>query len=434
MSTRLRYFALSMLIVLGGCVESDIDLSKSFKSVMPISAGLYYTEDLAPYEFNTGDRSLIRVTNDGNSYYVGLRGSKSRTFVLSMPVSTSVFLVEMVHHVEKDNQDEFIYCFATLGPREGQFTIHYVTGDALTEDLQKIVASPSKYGASVLGAAKTTFLFNEVVRRRLEFSDRAIHQIYSPVAGSLDGTYGQLNAGGQAAKPQNRVALVIANSAYSTVGDLQNPTGDAKAIASALRDSGFNSVDLKNNLKRDEFLSTLRDFARKVANADWGVVYYAGHGMRAGGTDYLIPVDAQLASDKDVQFEAVDLNQVIAAVDGAKKIRIVILDACRDNPFVKKLPSTLASRSIVRGLAPPPETNTGTMVVFAAKEGQQSQDGDGEHSPFVAALLREMAKPHLEVRRLFDLVRDDVMDATKNKQQPFTYGSLSGREEFYFVP
>jgi tetratricopeptide (TPR) repeat protein len=228
-----------------------------------------------------------------------------------------------------------------------------------------------------------------------------------------------------------RVALVIGNSAYRTVAALPNPRRDAEAVAAGLRGSGFQSVTLETDLTRDTLVDALRRFAAESEKADWALIYFAGHGIELGGTNYLIPVEAKLAADRDVQFEAVPLEQVMAAVDGARKLRLVMLDACRDNPFVNQMRRSVASRSIGRGLGQI-EPEAGTLVVYAAKHGQVALDGEGTNSPFVAALLERMRTPGLEVRRLVDLVRDDVLAATSRRQQPFSYGSLPGSEDYFF--
>lgn len=231
-----------------------------------------------------------------------------------------------------------------------------------------------------------------------------------------------------------RVALVIGNSAYENVPALPNPERDAKLVADVLNRTGFKSVTLLPNLKKDDMVGALRDFAALAESADWAVIFYAGHGMEVGGINYLVPVDAKVAADRDIGFEAVPLDQVLNAAERASKLRLVILDACRDNPFKAKMKRTLtvASRSVSGGLAAI-EPAAGTMVVYAAKDGQQASDGDGMDSPFTLAFVRNVQTPGLEVRRLFDYIRDDVMDMTNNQQQPFSYGSISGRRDFYFV-
>jgi uncharacterized caspase-like protein len=234
------------------------------------------------------------------------------------------------------------------------------------------------------------------------------------------------------ADPGRRVALVIGNSAYQNVAALPNPVRDAAAIAATLRGLGFERVILETNLTREKLLDTLRAFSAEAEKADWAAIYFAGHGIEMAGTNYLIPVEAKLATDRDADYEAVALDKVVNAVEGARRLRLVLLDACRDNPFVRQMRRSVASRSIGRGLAQM-EPEAGTLVVYAAKHGQVALDGDEGNSPFVTALVGRMKTPGLEVRRLFDLVRDDVMASTNRRQQPFSYGSVSGSEDFYFV-
>ncbi|KRR06103.1 hypothetical protein CQ12_03015 [Bradyrhizobium jicamae] len=231
-----------------------------------------------------------------------------------------------------------------------------------------------------------------------------------------------------------RIALVIGNSAYENAAALPNPVRDADLVADVLKRTGFETVTSLTNLRKDALISALRDFAARAETADWAVVYYAGHGMEVGGINYLIPTDAKIAADRDIGFEAVPLEQVLNAAERARKLRLVILDACRDNPFANQMKRTLtvASRSVSRGLAAV-EPEAGTLVVYAAKDGETALDGDGTNSPFASAFVKNVPTPGLEVRRLFDFVRDDVMEATGRKQKPFSYGSISGRQDFYFV-
>jgi urea transport system substrate-binding protein len=232
--------------------------------------------------------------------------------------------------------------------------------------------------------------------------------------------------------PGRRVALVIGNSAYKNAPLLPNPARDAVAVGKAFRDLGFQKVTVQTDLTREGLFNALSAFSNDSINADWAVVYFAGHGMEMGGVNYLIPTDAKLQTDRAVTFETIPLEQVMSAVDGARKLRLILLDACRVNPFDSQMSRTVATRSVERGFARV-EPDPGTLVVYAAKAGQTAMDGDGVDSPFVTALLTRMRQPNLEVRRLFDLVRDDVMTATRRQQQPFSYGSVSGSEDFYFV-
>ncbi|WP_315715206.1 MULTISPECIES: caspase family protein [unclassified Bradyrhizobium] len=233
-------------------------------------------------------------------------------------------------------------------------------------------------------------------------------------------------------KPSRRVALVIGNSKYSSVPELPNPVRDTDLISQTLKSIGFDEVIAGKNLSRDALHKLLLEFSKKSSEADWSVIYYSGHGIEVGGADYMIPVDAHLESDRDVDFETVPLSLAISAADGARKLRMVIMDACRSNPFLSQMKRTIATRSLGRGLAAV-EPEPGSLVIFSAKHGETALDGDGSNSPFAIALASRLKVAGLEVRRLFDLVRDDVLLATNRRQQPFSYGSLSGNEDYFFV-
>ena len=228
-----------------------------------------------------------------------------------------------------------------------------------------------------------------------------------------------------------RVALVIGNSAYRNVQYLPNPSRDADAVADAFRKVGFQSVQVEHDLNRDDMIKALRKFEDVAAAANWAVIYYAGHGIVLDGQNYLVPVNARLVSDRDVQDEAVALDRVLVATERAAKLRMVLLDACRENPFVAKMRQTTASRSLSRGLAAI-EPGVGTLVAYAARDGQVALDGNGDHSPFATALLNHLQTPNLEIGMFFRVVRDDVRYSTRRQQEPFVYGSLPG-EDFYFT-
>ncbi|MGX4769543.1 caspase family protein [Bradyrhizobium guangdongense] len=236
-----------------------------------------------------------------------------------------------------------------------------------------------------------------------------------------------------AAAAVRRVALVIGNGAYKNVHALPNPPRDSKLIASVLKEVGFQTVISVSDLTRDKFFEALQSFAAEAEKADWAVVYYAGHGFEIGGVNYLVPVDAKLAVDRDAETQAVALEQVIAAVGAARKVRLVMLDACRDNPFAPTMQRTLSLKLVDKGFSNI-EPGAGFMVVYAAKHGETAIDGEGSaDSPFATALARDIKEPRVEIRKLFDIVRDDVWAATRHEQQPFTYGSPPGREDFYFM-
>jgi Flp pilus assembly protein TadD len=226
-----------------------------------------------------------------------------------------------------------------------------------------------------------------------------------------------------------RVALVIGNGNYRAAGPLPNPQNDAGAVSQALNAVGFKVV-VAQDLSREQFASVLKDFSAMADNAEWAVIYYAGHGIELGGNNYLVPVDAKFASDRDVSLEAVTLEQVLQSVEGASKLRLVILDACRDNPFAKKMIRSSGSRSVGKGLGNIEPEGT-TLVAYAAKHGQTAEDGTGRNSPYASALVRNITTPGLEINQVFRRVHDEVLAATGKRQQPFTYGALPS-EPFVF--
>lgn len=230
-----------------------------------------------------------------------------------------------------------------------------------------------------------------------------------------------------------RVALVIANSAYQHAPPLSNPVNDGSVMAKTLKDAGFDIVDSRHDLSAQDTRRVLREFADATRSADIAVVYYAGHGIEVEGSNYLIPVDARLERDTDVYDEALSLDRVLVAVEPAKQLRLVILDACRDNPFGRTMKRTIASRGIGRGLAQVEPTSPNTLIAYSAKAGFTAQDGDGANSPFTVALSKHLTTPGLDVRRAFGFVRDEVLKSTGNKQEPFVYGSLGG-EDVPLVP
>ena len=225
---------------------------------------------------------------------------------------------------------------------------------------------------------------------------------------------------------EKRVALIIGNSAYDKVARLPNPANDAALIADTFKSAGFGSVDLRRDLKVGDMRRALRDFIDKARDADVAVIYYAGHGIEVDGTNYLVPVDAVLERDVDIYDEALSLDRVMVSVEPARQLRLVILDACRDNPFARSMKRTLASRAVGRGLAKIETTSPNTLIAFASKAGSTASDGDGKNSPFTTALAKHVTKPGLDLRKAFGYVRDDVLKVTGNRQEPYVYGSLGG--------
>lgn len=230
------------------------------------------------------------------------------------------------------------------------------------------------------------------------------------------------------AAAEKRVALVIGNGAYAKVSKLPNPVNDAAAVEAMLKRGGFEKVVRATDLGAVQMRRALRDFSDDVRGADIAVVFYAGHGMEMNGSNYLIPVDAVLERDIDVEDETVSLDRVNQVLEQAKQLRLVMLDACRDNPFVRSMKRTLAGRSIGRGLARVDIVSSDTLVAYAAKAGSVAADGDGANSPYTTALAKHLITPGLDVRLALGRVRDEVLRATNNRQEPFVYGSLGGSE------
>lgn len=230
---------------------------------------------------------------------------------------------------------------------------------------------------------------------------------------------------------EKRVALVIGNSDYAHVSSLPNPANDAADMSDALKRLGF-AVTLGNDLDYNEMRLMVRDFGDAAADADVVLVYFAGHGIEIDNTNYLIPVNAQLKSDRDVEFETLRLDALMGAIEGSKGVKIVLVDACRNNPFVADMTRTVASRSIGRGLS---RIDPGAVLVgYSARGGTVSLDGEGRNSPYAKALLDHIEEPGLEIGKLFRKVRDQVLDTTRGDQEPFTYGSLPGTDIFLVPP
>jgi Caspase domain len=226
-----------------------------------------------------------------------------------------------------------------------------------------------------------------------------------------------------------RVALVIGNSNYR-VGPLQNPGSDAAAVAQILQGQlRFDRVILKRDLTFEGFRAALHEFSREVSGAEMAVVYFAGHGTEVNGKNFLIPVDATLSRASALDLEAIPLDTVLGQLGGVRRLKLVILDACRNNPFAM----AGARRTVSRGLARvEPEENT--MVVYAAKDGSTADDGVGRtHSPFTEAFLKHAPTPGVEVTLMFRRVRDDVIRTTGDEQRPHVYFTL-GSQEFYLHP
>lgn len=224
-----------------------------------------------------------------------------------------------------------------------------------------------------------------------------------------------------------KVALLIGNAIYDGQPPLRNPVADTRLMAQALTTDGFD-VEVVTNAGKGDMENALRRFGAKADGADVAVVYYSGHGMEIGGRNYLLPVTATLTSDRDADLAALPLDTLLTVIGGAK-LRVVVLDACRNNPFLATMTRSAGTRAVGQGLARV-EPAGRTLVFFAAKAGSTALDGDGANSPFATALAKRLVEPGLELGFVFRRVTDDVNLATAKAQEPFQYGSL-GSDEIY---
>lgn len=234
-----------------------------------------------------------------------------------------------------------------------------------------------------------------------------------------------------AAADEKRIALVIGNGQYDFVTNLSNPANDAADLTKTLKRMGF-EVTSGVNLDYRQMRLALRDFAEDAEDADMVLVYFAGHGIEIENTNYLIPVNAELRRDTDVEFEAIRLDAVVNALSASDGLKIVLVDACRNNPFLSEMLVSSATRSIGRGLGR--IDPSGVVVGYAARGGTLALDGDGRNSPYAAALLKHIEEPGLELGKLFRKVRDTVFQSTGGYQEPFIYGSLPGDDIFLIPP
>ncbi|WP_315765058.1 MULTISPECIES: caspase family protein [unclassified Bradyrhizobium] len=232
----------------------------------------------------------------------------------------------------------------------------------------------------------------------------------------------------EAAKADRRVAFVVGNGAYKNVAPLPNPPVDAKAMAATLRNVGFDVVE-GSNLTRDKMTEKLLDFGRKAQGADIAVFYYAGHGIAISGTNYLLPVDADLKSEMDVKLgSAINIDVTLDQTMGDAKVKLVFLDACRDNPFAAKIKSNSPTRSVTvqTGLAEM-KSGEGTLIAFATGPGQTALDGEaGANSPFTRALIAHIAQPGVEIQQAMTEVRAQVNEETSKGQLPWGHTNLIG--------
>lgn len=228
------------------------------------------------------------------------------------------------------------------------------------------------------------------------------------------------------------VALVIGNGAYANVEPLDNPENDADEVTRTLERQGY-EVLKATNLTRSQMYNVLRSFRNKADGADIAMVYYAGHGIEVGGQNFLIPVDARLEDERDAQIEMISMDAVLAQLNGAQRLKMVVLDACRDNPFANRMRRDDRGRNVGRGLALVDNVGSGTVVAYAAAAGEVTPDGvSGTNSPFTTAFLNAMNGPAVDVRIFLGAVRDE-MQVLVPGSVPFVYSSL-GRDRLIINP
>src|SRR5262245_23931431 len=229
-----------------------------------------------------------------------------------------------------------------------------------------------------------------------------------------------------AAQTGKRVALVIGNARYEHIPPLPNVPNDAKVMAALFEAARFDSVVVLHDQRVAELRRERLDFAERAAGADMAVVFYAGHGIEVDRVNYLIPVDARLNSDLAVKDETVSLDRLLELMEPARRLRVVILDACRENPFVKSMRLTAATRSVTRGLGRVEAGGANTLIAFATEPNAVAEDGTARNSPFTAALVKHLTTPGLDLRIALGNVRDEVMASTAAKQKPYVTSSLGG--------
>ena len=251
-----------------------------------------------------------------------------------------------------------------------------------------------------------------------------------------------------------RVALVLGNAAYAHVPPLMNSDRDAESVGGALSEAGFARVTVATNLDRNQLEMVLQQFSGEAAGADWAMIYYAGHGVEIQGLNYIIPVDASLDTLRDAPSHAVSINEMISAVGLTKNLRLIVLDACRDDPFVQEAhrvasrdraagkrtvdtpidPAIAQRKEIGGGLAGLQMAELNTVALYSTQPGQVTLDGDELNSPFTRAFLKNIPVPGLDLRLFFERVRDDVANGTQGRQRPAVNGHLRAGEQFFFFP
>ncbi len=234
------------------------------------------------------------------------------------------------------------------------------------------------------------------------------------VAGWFGSSLPQAHAG-------TRLALVLGNAKYEAVPALDNPSNDAADLAQALRSVGFEVIE-QRDANREAMAKAVRDFSERLRGADVALFFYAGHGLQMNGENYLLPVDARIESAADVRFNTINLSDIQQEMEGSGRANIIILDACRNNPFAEKL--ARGGRGVTtRGLGRIDATGEGSLIVYYTQPNNVALDGAGRNSTFTGALLKYVGTPGLEGRRMISKVRGDVLQATDRRRTPWDSSS-----------
>ena len=229
---------------------------------------------------------------------------------------------------------------------------------------------------------------------------------------------------------ERRVALVVGNGLYRSVEPLANPRNDARDMASKLKSLGFDVI-LELDANKQTFQRDLAQFARKAKDSDVAMLFYAGHAMQYGGTNYFMPVDAQLEDEYSLASDMISFESVMTSLDAAKGIKLFVVDACRNNPLAERLASTSRGVAPTVGLAKV-QASYGTLVAYSTQANKVAVDGTGRNSPFTTALLDQIGAPGVEVVSAFRRVIEEVYSKTDKRQLPEVSVQLVG--EFYFNP
>jgi hypothetical protein len=234
-----------------------------------------------------------------------------------------------------------------------------------------------------------------------------------------------------AAEAGRRVALIIGNGAYGEAAALPNPPNDARAVGAAMERLGF-EVHLAVDVTQAQMLAAVDAYAQALQGAEAALLFYAGHGVQLDGRNFMLPTDIKIENERSVRYGALDINEVVAEMERASPVNIILLDACRNNPFVEQLKRSLKTRStsVATGLAPIKPQSSGTIIGFAAAAGEVAADGEGANSPYTTALLQEIEKPGVEVALALRRVAGHVIEETKGEQRPELLVRLVN--EFYF--